>query len=1243
MALKDLFGKKSLKTLSPKNVEQIKEEVESIELIKNKSSIDNRFTPRVDFSKPENFAIYGSAKKYYEQALLNIHGYYPFDGSKSEKLLWEISSSYLDMHVYENLYPKSVGHARFGQNYARTGGTSNGYYNTTNKEYISFKGGPNTGSLLVASSPLHDNFTKTNSYDTKQRQENNLSFTGDRGSTVEFWLKKDTFSSESDKQVVFDLWNNVAHGQSSYCRFRVELHPNISGNENKIVTEIMSGTAGAQYVPLNTNITISDNKWHHYALTTKNIDNKISLNLYVDGVLRSNALTGSSISNFTGNIRGHVGSLVTSVSGTYGAKGHAKLSGSIDDLRFWRRERTKNQIGENWRTPVHGGSNTDLESGTDLTLYYKFNEGIFNSTSTNSTDRKVLDYSGRTTIGHWQGYTTASRKSTSAYVESGVLLSEEKDPVMYSNHPDVVTLSTNLKNSGSIHDQQNNSNLFHSLPSWIVDEDDSDLEYLTQIMSRYFDEVYLQTKSLPEIRYLTYPSGSEKAFPFGKQLLASRGLEMPELFVDSNILEYINDRSDKVVFEEKLNNTKNLIYQNIYNNLLYLFRSKGTDKSIRNLTRCFGINEDLLKLNMYSNNSLFTFEENYNQKSISKRYVDFNYPGRFDATIYQTSSANSSLTDQRAFVTGSTSYRFDANTLQGEFIFPKKHDFRHSFFFDTPFTQSSLFGINGASNDPSDLNWTTPNPDIRVYAIKEKVNSPNAYFKLTSSFLGISLTTDTYRGVYDNEKWNIAVRIKPKKYPYANFVSGSDKQYAVEFYGVNHSYDYEQNEFSLSADVTTSKGQTFFDSNKRVYLGARRNNNTGTVLDSSDVLASSIIYWNSYISNEEIKQHSLDPEIFGPKDTSKGVKVGYDRDIRRADSVVFRWDFNNISKSDATGGFSVSDQSSGSLSLANDYGKLGNLTQVIHPAKAIGFPTNSTKVINKEYISVAKKNLPEVVNGDHMVKVLANDDQFFSRNASPQEYFFSLEKSMYASISEAMLGAFSTIKDMNNLVGDPVNKYRPNYKAMEKLRQSFFLDVENEPDLEKFLEYYKWIDDSVTELIKQFIPLSADLVQSNANVIESHILERNKYQHQYPALEERMPSVSSPAKGAGDMKYAWSRGHAPISQLHSQNCQWWQQRAEKSTPAMNNSSPTPSDNLFASMKNTYLKERDKATVLVVDEIKTHSGDSKAVDYVVKETTFGTNDYLLIESSDVVSDNIDCEREVTPDKKIKFGFAVKKTS
>ena len=1435
MALKDLFGKKSLKPIPSKNLEQIREEIESAELLRNKVSVDNKFIPRIDYSNPENFSFYGSAVKYYEEAMMNIHGYYPFDGSNAEKLKWENEASYLDLYIFENDYPKSVGHASIGKEYSRSGLTSNGYFNTNNREYILFSGGPNTGSFSVATSPLYDNFAEVNSYDTEYDQENNLSIVGTKGTTVEFWLKKDAFSSnnESDKQVVVDIWNNKAHGQPDYCRFRVEIHPNISGDENKIVAEIMSGTTGVEYATLPTGITVSDNKWHHYAISAKSEDNKINLGLYVDGTLATSALTGSSITNLDGSLQGYIGSLITSVSGTHGGTGYGKLSGSIDEFRFWKKARSSKEIGENWRAPIHGGSNTDTESGTDLTVYYKFNEGIYDATKVTSYDEKVLDYSGRTTIGRWDGYTTSSRTATSAYEESGILKAETKDPIMYSTHPDVSALNTRLTESGSLHDGQNNSNLFKSLPSWIVDEDDSDLEYLTQIMSKYFDELHLQIKSLPEIKNLTYPSGSEKAFPYGKQLLSSQGLEMPELFVDSNILEYINNRSDKVVFEEKLNTTKNMIYQNIYNNLVYLYRSKGTSKSIRNLTRCFGINEDLLKLNMYSNNSLFTFEENYNQKAISKRYADFNYPGRFDATIYQMTSSTS--TDQRSYITGSSDYRFEANTLQGEFIFPKKIDFKYSYFFETPFLQSSLFGVNGVSlSDPAGLDWPTINPDITVYAIKDELNSPNAYFKLTSSYLGVSLTSSVYRGVYDNEKWNLAARIKPKKYPYANMVSGSNEDYTIEFYGVNHSYDLKQNEFSLSADVTTAKGQVFFDSSKRVFVGARRTNSVGSVLDNSDVLASSIVYWNSYITDEEIQHHSLDPEIHGPKLATKGVRPGYDRDIMKADSVILQWDFADLKTSDANGSFTVSDSSSGSLALSDDYGAVGKVTRFKHPGQAYGFPANSSKVVNKEYIPIAKKNLPEIVNGDHMVKVLSNDDEFFSRTASPEEYFFSLEKSMYATVSEAMLSAFSTIKDMNNLVGEPVNKYRAKYKEMEKLRQSFFQDVENEPDVETFLEYYKWIDDSITEIIKQFIPLSADLVDSNANVIESHILERNKYQHQYPALEERMPSIGSPAKGAGDMKYAWSRGHAPvlpslivssdystwvrnqgmflsntsttdgdsgnatifagfifqggtpgqanetfssltdsttriperritspttyrgrlevtidigtggaapnandedmfllvskddtnwfcpvffttdsspsspgvtipttanriyrnrtytidpsafgwsnpndqdykirfgqfrwsgmylldqwlvggirtydfttstIFNLQAQKCQWWNQRAEK---YLGDTSPSTLDsqrqNLFNSLNNTYKKERDKAAVLVTDNLKTHSGNSNKADYTVKETTFGSGDYLLIESSDVVSNNIECEREIEPEKKIKFGFALKK--
>ena len=51
-------------------------------------------------------------------------------------------------------------------------------------------------------------------------------------------------------------------------------------------------------------------------------------------------------------------------------------------------------------------------------------------------------------------------------------------------------------------------------------------------------------------------------------------------------------------------------------------------------------------------------------------------------------------------------------------------------------------------------------------------------------------------------------------------------------------------------------------------------------------------------------------------------------------------------------------------------------------------------------------------------------------------------------------GAGVTIVEFNNLVGEPVYRYRPHYKKMEKLRELFFNRVETDVDLENFIEYY---------------------------------------------------------------------------------------------------------------------------------------------------------------------------------------------
>ena len=68
---------------------------------------------------------------------------------------------------------------------------------------------------------------------------------------------------------------------------------------------------------------------------------------------------------------------------------------AFDEFRYWKTERNAEEIGRNWFTQVRGGVNSDI-SNTTLGMYYKFNEGITNSSSIDSV---VLDYGGRVSNG----------------------------------------------------------------------------------------------------------------------------------------------------------------------------------------------------------------------------------------------------------------------------------------------------------------------------------------------------------------------------------------------------------------------------------------------------------------------------------------------------------------------------------------------------------------------------------------------------------------------------------------------------------------------------------------------------------------------------------------------------------------------------------------------------------------------------------------------------------------------------
>ena len=447
MAIKDLFlNKSSYKVLSSTELDKVMLEVESSGNMDQKIVDKKRFVPAVDFSLPPNFAKYGSAKEYYDSSINRIHKQYPYDGTEKEIQEFLNDSTYLDLYLLDNRYPRSTGYANFSPNIAGgngwtalVGSITDGYGEPTTKEYIQVRGGPHTASSGMAGHDLYQSFGDPtyrtspganiydeNIYDTDgvkalQRvgsHESNLKLDLTQGTTVEFWMKKDQFvPSRTHKEVVFDLWNGESSGSSlathnpSYGRLTIEIsasahHPDVGADP--LYVTLQSGSKGFYRQSIGnssfTTASLADNNWHHYAITLLSGTDGTDIRFYVDGGLSNTLIDVGTygVNEITGSLVANIGALRTEPSGASAAiaQGWGKLSASLDDFRYWKSQRTSKEIGRHWWTQARGGTNSDI-SNAELGFYYKFNEGI---TTTSSIDKIVLDYSGRISNGTWVGY-----------------------------------------------------------------------------------------------------------------------------------------------------------------------------------------------------------------------------------------------------------------------------------------------------------------------------------------------------------------------------------------------------------------------------------------------------------------------------------------------------------------------------------------------------------------------------------------------------------------------------------------------------------------------------------------------------------------------------------------------------------------------------------------------------------------------------------------------------------------------
>lgn len=761
-----------------------------------------KFISSVDYSDPTNFAKFGSAEEYYKNAINFLNSEYPYDGSTITKLSWINSLNDFEHYLFNKEYPKALG-----------------YCNLSSSQYIEV-----FSHLKQPAENSKDAYVLGNKYIA-----NNF-FSFDNGVTFETWLKCDTQNDCEILSITALTASELEPGDLLPIQI-FTLKTLSNGTTAQFV--LQEGDYGTNSYSFNT--IIEKNEWHHYAFTIKNNIAR----LFIDGKLieQLNDINILSSNNFIFSTSGLIFENTTGLS-DFESVNHSvfKLGPgsnfSLDETRLWNKQKTIEDIGRYWFTSINGNDFDDLDN-CKLLFYFKFNEGW-----DNEYQFVCLDYSGNQNDGIIQNYAIGCRTALSAINECGFIDDTEKPEIIFKGYSNINIYSQAVKNFydekiqlGKDYDESNIHMLYKKFPGFILEQEDElqtkHLKQIIQILCSYFDDLYNKIGEITNYKSIQYNSDINNVYPFYDKILTSAGFDVSDLFTNLDIVEKVSSRSEITIFDEDIQKIKNSIFQNIYNNLSYILKSKGTEKSIKTFLKSYGINDNLLKINLYGDGLEYNLLDRRKQEYLKKK------------TVSMTGSNNIYLSSSVHEVSNMYNYSLEIST-----IFPN--------IFSSNST-SSLFGIQN-NVDSNEYSIVDANYGYSVLLLKED----NKYrIQLYDYINNVSANTALIEEAYDNSVWNICIRKKAQLDKVYGDITPS--LYKMELYAVNKAYE-SIREYSCSLNHSNTINNNGYI---RYYLGSKKTNFTEATEYETGIKILYCNFWTDYLSNDTIKNHNMDVLNYG--------------------------------------------------------------------------------------------------------------------------------------------------------------------------------------------------------------------------------------------------------------------------------------------------------------------------------------------------------------------------------------------
>lgn len=1046
-----------------------------------------------DWSNYLNHVFFHSAQVKVNAGFQKIFDTFPFDGSKEETEIFFDKLTGYENYIF-NLFPKS-------RNYLFFSGTNSGYEN-------------GKGTCVIAQD------TMGSAYPTLSRQQDGSS---------------------------------VLNPGTNSMTFEFHLFVPPIPNHNSVILQKLSGTTGFSIVSVATNsvdsiplmmIASSGSLFFSSSILFSPKGNFNHVAFVWDRTPGSNLictflnqeLCGNTTGPELGNLQFNSAKLTIGSGSAVGNWSPTNtLSGALDELRVWHCVRNQEQREEFAKKNVYAQEN--------LKLYYKFNEP-----SGSFTDI-VIDSSGNSvhgTINSWASDVVGIREIGSASVGLPIPTSYEQDkinPILFSSYPDFSSLTGSLLSSAKIYDENNPNWIVRLVPNHLFQDgqqqdNTSDQEIIdglnhtetssglrseqmgqSQILllllytwATYFDELKLFIDSFGNLNHLDYNSNDTISDEFLSFFANRFGITLPNLFGNSSIDQFVNGNKIQLdSFEDNsvsLQNIQNQIWRRILINIKDVLKNKGTIHGIKSLIRSIGIDPD----------------NNF-------RIREFGGPTKrtMGSTTTSTREQKSAIVPMLNFVSGGLikSPYLTFQRSQNEVGFP---------------TTSSVSAndnllTSGSWNIESWFQFQNPKQETQSLVRLETTSSfGQLLFGNLIAVSGSGLTWYTRPNAQgsspvfsmsvngfnpmDGNPWHFSVgRTRGDEFAQSNISSSYTlKVGKVSFGKISEEYSasvlFNDNTLAQNKNVWQNLNSTFNASGSCFLIGSGNysyspiltglNDNT-VAMDNKirnsyfDGKIARVRFWSKTVKHKEWQEHLRNFKSTGADNSFENFNFNTNSSSSfnrlRVDLTMDQ----EISSSNSSGNFTIFDSSQ------NNFHFSGTL-----------FPTSSQDIFSptKFYYSFISSRFDEGISSEKVRvrsyqsfdNVLEDENHYaqlvpvyeIERSESPTDNTrFSIDFSIVDSLNEDIVSMFSSLEEIENIIGSPEQLFSQNYKDLPFLRDRIYFNRLNDKiNLKGFFEFYKWFDDNIGNLLEKFLPRKTKYFGTNF-VVESHLLERPKFQYEF--------------------------------------------------------------------------------------------------------------------------------------------------